>query len=140
MLPDNSFSLAIDHWVDEVIRDGGTIDQAVRIIALELFTRVILRSPVDTGRFRGNWQVMIGDVPDGVLDLTDPSGAATVSKATAEILKLRAGEIITLINNLDYSIRLEDGHSKQAPGGMVKVTILEFDEATKKAATQVYGR
>lgn len=138
-MEDRSFSLNVDHWVEKIIRDGGTLDQAIRIIALELFTKVILRSPVDTGRFRGNWQVMIGDVPDGVLDLTDPNGAATISKMTAEVLKLRAGQTITLINNLPYSLKLEDGWSKQAPAGMVKMTVLEFDEAARKAAAQAAG-
>lgn len=132
-----TFALDVSRFVREVVKDGGTIDEAIRSIALEMFSRVILKSPVDTGRFRGNWQVQIGGIPDGVLDLTDPSGGATISKATAETMKLRAGQTINLINNLPYSIRLEDGYSKQAPEGMVKITVLEFGAVAKEAAAKV---
>lgn len=110
------------------------MDIVFRKVALDMFTKVIMRSPVDTGRFRGNWQVAIGRVPDGVLDLTDKSGRATISKATAASMNLRAGQVIYLANNLPYARRLEYGWSKQAPRGMVRITIREFNASVRKAA------
>jgi len=102
------------------------MDLAVRKVALELFSRVILRSPVDTGRFRGNWQVSVGNIPSGTLELDDKSGTATVSKAAAAAAGVKAGDIIYLANNLPYAMRLEEGYSSQAPGGMVALTAQEF--------------
>ena len=108
------------------------MDLAVRKIALELFSRVILKSPVDTGRFRANWQVSIGSVPDGTLELTDASGTATISKATARTAGVKAGDVIFLVNNLPYAQRLEDGYSGQAPAGMVGLTVQEFQQIARQ--------
>ncbi len=102
------------------------MDLAVQKIALELFSRVILKTPVDKGRARANWQVAIGTAPDGTLELEDKSGTATVSAATATAAGVRAGDVIFLVNNLPYIQKLEDGYSGQAPAGMVGLTVQEF--------------
>jgi hypothetical protein len=103
------------------------MDLAVRRVSLEIFSRVILKSPVDTGRFRGNWQVAIGSIPSGTLELDDKTGTATVSKADLKLVGAKAGDTIYLANNLPYAVRLEEGYSKtQAPQGMVALTVQEF--------------
>lgn len=117
------------------IKAQGKMTAVVRKVALDAFSEVILRSPVDTGRFRGNWQVAIGAVPSGVLDLTDPSGAAAMSQVQATAMGLKAGDVIHLVNNLPYGPRLEDGWSKQAPGGMIRLTAQRF-QAIVQAATR----
>lgn len=110
---------------------------AVQKIALEVFSRVILRSPVDTGRFRGNWQVGIGNVPAGTLELEDKTGRATINKAQAAALSLEAGQSITLVNNLPYAQRLEDGYSSQAPAGMVALTVQDFLAIAEQVGVEV---
>ena len=113
------------------------MDLAVRKVSLEIFSRVILKSPVDSGRFRGNWQVAIGSIPSGTLELDDKTGIATVSKADAKLFSAKAGDTIYLANNLPYAMRLEEGgyndgpktiggFSTQAPQGMVALTVQEF--------------
>ncbi len=123
-----------------VTKTEGKIEDAARKIVIDAFSEVILRSPVDTGRFRGNWQVAIGAVPDGALDLTDPGGAATVSTATAAAMGLKAGDVIYLANNLPYAMRLEFGHSSQAPGGMVRLTATRFQAIADKVIAEVARR
>ena len=102
------------------------MDLAVRKIALEMFRRIILKSPVDTGRFRGNWQIAIGSVPNGTLELDDKTGTATIAKGAATALGFNAGETIFFANNLPYARRLEEGYSQQAPAGMVALTVQQF--------------
>ena len=109
----------------------------VRKIALDMFRRVIIKSPVDTGRFKSNWQVAIGSIPFGTLELNDKTGAATIAQVTAATLGLKAGDVIYLVNNLAYARALEYGHSKQAPAGMVRVTIAEYNAVANKAAGEV---
>lgn len=113
----------LHQWTDKTI---AKVETAHRKIALDAFTRVILRSPVDTGRFRGNWQVAIGSVPTGTLELDDKDGTVVIGKVQAEALNLRAGDSIYLVNNLPYAIPLEYGHSSQSPQGMVRLTVQEF--------------
>jgi hypothetical protein len=131
----------VGSFADEISRfEAKTLakmDLAARKLSLEVFSKVILRSPVDTGRFRGNWQVAIGSVPDGTIELDDASGTATVSKAQATTARMKAGDVIYLANNLPYAMKLEEGgypdgpkvengRSSQAPNGMVALTAQEF--------------
>lgn len=129
-----NFELDIQKFVDKA---KGNIDLVIRKIALDLFRRVIMKSPVDTGRFKGNWQVAIGSIPAGVLAIDDKSGSATISKMTAAVLGLKAGQVIYLVNNLEYARPLEYGHSKQAPAGVVRTTLQEFPQVVAKAANEV---
>ena len=118
-----SFSKELGAFEAKTVRK---LDLAVKKIALELFSRVILRSPVDTGRFRGNWQVQVGGVPSGTLELDDKTGEATIGKVQAAAVGLVAGDVIYLANNLPYGPRLEEGYSGQAPQGMVALTVQDF--------------
>lgn len=78
------------------------------------------------GRFRGNWQVTFGSPATDQLTNVDPSGSATIADGSNVLADAQVGTMIYLINNLPYSERLEDGWSKQAPAGMVKVTVADF--------------
>jgi hypothetical protein len=134
MATDNLFEVQIAKFVEKA---NGNIDLVVRKVALDMFTRVIIKSPVDTGRFKGNWQVAIESIPAGTLKIYDKEGTATIAKVTAEVLGLKAGQIIYLVNNVSYAIPLEYGHSQQAPGGMVRITIQEWNAVVNKAASEV---
>jgi hypothetical protein len=120
-----------------VAKAKGNADLVVRKVALEMFSRVIQKSPVDTGRFKGNWQVAIGSLPAGTLEINDKGGTATIARVTATALGVKAGDVIYLVNNLEYALPLEYGHSKQAPSGMVRLTILEFNGIVSQAAASV---
>ena len=99
-------------------------DVAVRKITFELFSRVIMKSPVDTGRFRGNWFTQIGSVSSNVNhSLFDKSGSVALNQAGAIAAKIEAGDVIYMSNSLPYAGRLEYGYSQQAPVGMVRVSI-----------------
>lgn len=107
---------------------------AAQKIAGEVFRRVILRTPVDTGRARGNWQVTIGAPSDLTLDGTD-GGRSAVLRAIETVRGWRLGSAaIYLTNNLPYIERLENGWSKQAPTGMVALTVAEFGGIAADAA------
>ena len=43
------------------------------------------------------------------------------------------GQMAYIINNLPYAIPLEFGHSTQAPGGMVRVTVARFQRIVLEA-------
>ena len=117
------FANQMQGWVQKTMAKS---DTAVRMIALRMFSRIILKSPVLSGRFRGNWQLAIGSVPEGTLELDDKTGTATIAKGAATALGFNAGETIFFANNLPYARRLEEGYSQQAPAGMVALTVQEF--------------
>jgi len=113
------------------------MDLAVRKIALEMFRRIILKSPVLSGRFRGNWQLAIGSVPNGTLELDDKTGTATIAKGAATALGANAGDTIYFANNLPYARRLEEGYSQKAPNGMVALTIQEFQSVVSRIGIEL---
>ncbi|WP_265498856.1 hypothetical protein [Providencia rustigianii] len=75
------------------------------------------------GRFRGNWQVTF-DVPaDGETGRVDKSGNMTKAIGNYVLEQFKVGmNAIYFTNNVPYAYRLEMGHSKQAPNGMIAIT------------------
>ena len=112
-----------------------THKQLVQKASIHLLRGVVLRSPVDTGRFRANWQITEGSVFQGVIQDFNAgedgsSGAAVASGAIRKGINTVLGspkEFPTyyLTNNLPYAIRLENGWSDQAPNGMVALSLLD---------------
>lgn len=119
-----TFALEIDKFFTEEV-EGQTL-LVTQKLGMEALSRVVLRSPVDTGRFRGNWTVSINQ-PDGSMsDAVDPAGGATIAKGASAITGIREPRIVYVQNNLPYAERLENGWSKQAPAGVVAVTFAEL--------------
>jgi hypothetical protein len=102
----------------------GQIEQAARKIAFEAFSRVIQRSPVDTGRFRANWNVSYG-APNYATTAGTAGGIGEAQK----VLTLPVGGVVFLANGLPYAHRLEYGWSKQAPGGMIRLVAAEIGQS-----------
>lgn len=92
-------------------------------ISLGILSRLVLASPVDTGRFRGNWQVDIGRDPLAELEGADKSGAGTISRGAATIKGAAPFREVIIANNLPYGPRLNDGWSRQAPAGFVEAAV-----------------
>lgn len=119
-----------------VERAKGNQDLVVRKVALDLMTSLVMKSPVDTGRFRGNWQVQYSLTPR-TLELVDRTGAATLASAQMDLSAFSIGRMLYLVNHLPYAVPLEYGHSKQAPAGMVRITVTEFDQFLTRAVGEV---
>jgi hypothetical protein len=114
-------------------RAGDNADAAVRKVVLDVGSRLVLRSPRDTGRFASNWFYSEGA----------PSSKSTLSVGSPEmqdagaLTKDAAGKVHYITNNLPYAWRLENGYSKQAPAGMVGLTVVEFQSIVSKAALEI---
>ena len=109
------------------------MDASLREIIIEVGNSLIRMSPVDTGRFRGNWQMSIDAPPAGALSTLDPTGAEATARIAGESILFRAGTTAFIVNNLPYAIPLEYGHSDQAPGGMVRITQARFQQIVEEA-------
>ncbi|MCV4287870.1 HK97 gp10 family phage protein [Pseudomonas capsici] len=104
-----------------IARVEDDMTKQLRIIAMALLGEIVSRSPVDTGRFRGNTTVTIGSPVFSSNQTLDPTGTATISKGASVLSGLKPYSIIYIQNNLPYSEKLENGHSKQAPSGVFGV-------------------
>ncbi len=119
---------------------------------LDLAGKIIKRSPVGNislwkvkrkpkgyagGRFRANWTATLNRPSTSKTSSKDKSGRKAIKSAKTTTLKYKLGDSLFLVNNLPYSIALEDGWSKQAPIGMVKVTVALFHGIVSKEVRKV---
>ena len=123
------------------------IDDVVEDVAVSLSQKIIERTPVGQpstwespgsappgyvgGRARANWFPAINSPSDDTTESTSTNESA--SRITG-IQKEIVGNVYYLTNNLPYIRRLEyDNWSKQAPRGMVRVTLREALSELRRA-------
>lgn len=128
------FGIGLEKWFEQAVGSGptggGTV--AVKKIALEVLTRVVLKTPVQSGRARGNWFVTINEPDMSVADQVDPTGRLAIGEGTSVITAMPSAQTVIIQNNLPYIGKLESGSSQQAPVGMVAVTIAEIKAGLSK--------
>lgn len=130
----SKFTLDIQAFVSKAKKNPETV---MRSVSLKLFSAIIKASPVDTGRFRGNWQTTGVTPATGLIAGVDPTGNKAVNSAATFITNAPGWDTFTLTNNLPYAERLEYGWSKQAPVGMVRVNIARFQQLINEEAAKV---
>lgn len=113
----------------------------VRKVCIEAATNIIMRTAVDKGTARLNWQASLGSPMSGIVAGADKSGQIAIQAATRQAMQA-PGTIFFLTNNLPYILPLEfglysqgagasqkttrDGYSVQSANGMVRVTVEEI--------------
>jgi len=125
---------------------------AVNIFAFEVFNRVVMRTPVDTGAARQNWLVTINSETDSY-DENKTSGNV-LAEGGAVIEGAKGDDTIYIQNSVPYIGVLEygrtnpvknpvkstpEGRSSQAPNGMVGVTLAKADQLWDKAVKAAKG-
>ena len=97
--------------------DRKDLDKAFRSICLGIYKDVILGTPVDTGRARGNWQIAIGVPPREEIARKERGGATNqMNEAKSKINRPIAGKSVFMANNVGYIMELEEGSSPQSKG------------------------
>lgn len=124
-------ALAFDKQIEAFAKKSNiSIDRAIRGTSIKLFSAIILASPVDTGRFRANWQASNERPASGEVNgFADP-----VNKVATYINGAPFANEFTLANNLPYAYRLEFGYSDQAPQGMVRINVARFQRILDEQA------
>lgn len=141
----STFALQISEWAKKA---NERADQVVGRVVVNIASRLDARSPVGDatywkhkpppgyvgGRFRGNWQLGVETIPQGETGRVDPAGGETLGAIVREIPTKAAGLRFFLVNNVPYAQRIEDGWSRQAPNGLVGLTVTEFQGIVAEAA------
>lgn len=141
-----SFTLDVRNFVEKTKRNNETV---MRQVSFKLFSAIIKASPVDTGRFRMNWQAAGATPADGITQATDQGGGKAISNAGEYVLKAPNWFEFTLTNNLPYANVIEyggypgdgpntiGGYSRQAPAGIVRITIKQFNKLLEEESDKV---
>lgn len=119
-----SFRDDINKFKDQ-IKDDTSLK--VERLALEVFDRVLKKSPVRRGRFRASWTIAEGvPVVNNVTTGGTPENPLPPPEQPTS-LSLPLFPVVFINNSLPYGERLENGYSKQAPAGMVGLTLAEVE-------------
>lgn len=108
-----------------------------KLLALELYKRIMQKTPVDKGTLRGSWTVSIGTPSDN--NKGKQTSAANSQEMTAaeaghlegalsQMAEMKLGNVVWINNSMPYVGVIEfDGHSQEkAPRGMVNISIQEL--------------
>jgi hypothetical protein len=135
-------SRQFDDNLNKILKKAkGNASAIARKVALELYTKVVVKSPVDSGRLRGNWNVGINAINGAEYEAdvsklgAIPSGSGMVRSMSA-LSAFKIGDVIYVTNNMPYVYKLEyglynngaktvNGYSTQAPQGFVRITYKE---------------
>lgn len=108
----------------------GEVHEGVKDTAKAYLVTAADLTPVDTGAAISNWQVGINASPSGVLPPHVPGKfrstalenlSATIQAGTSIIDLSKPGDVLHIVNNIDYIGDLDDGTSSQAPSGMTAI-------------------
>ena len=120
------FSLDVSRFVNNTRLK---MNDVVRGAMYDLASNVIRRTPVKTGRARGNWIMTMDHGPStaqtGVLDKSGEHSLDRIALALEQFDAKRTRSI-WLTNCLPYIIMLEYGWSPQSPAGIVRTSLLLF--------------
>jgi hypothetical protein len=146
----STFAIDVAKFGEKAVRNTRLL---VRRVALDVFGRVILKTPVGNpslwkslsappgyvgGRLRGNWQTSVGAPAEGELDRLQAEAVGAAQLEGQIIAGAWNGEgSIFLTNNLPYAEEVERGHSSQAPTGMVRVTLAEYPGIVERQVRRV---
>ena len=111
------------------------LEKIIRKTAIDLWTEIVMASPVDRGRYRASHGIMASE-PTGDEPAASDPGKGNVLPAPSK--PLSGSEIgftweikddaIWFYNNLIYAEVIEDGdHSDQAPQGVYNITLSNFN-------------
>lgn len=126
-------------------------ENSVRATAIKTWNAIIKGSPVDSGRFRGNW-FATGQKPSERVNFNiDKTGSKAISAATNVVLNLKDASTFTLTNNLPYADVIEyggyrdgpnttNGYSKQSPNGVVRVNIARARKLIEEESRKRYSK
>jgi hypothetical protein len=99
---------------------------ALQQTSLDAISRMIDRTPVDTGAAKAHWFARGTPTESFDKDKTDKSGNSTKARAKRDLKQVRIGDRVYLVNSAPYFIFLERGTSDQAPSGVVAITLAEL--------------
>lgn len=115
------FALDIDEEFRKAVEEP--LLRTVISVAMELEERVKTKTPVDTGNARASWTGSVGS-PDF---LPQSKGGVASGGSMAAVAAMTKPDIVYITNSAVYASQLENGSSKQAPQGMVALSIAEIE-------------
>ena len=128
-----SFTVDLRKMIEEAT---GNAEEVVKLASLNLYKKIVYKTPVDTGHLQKNWNMSLRYADTTVTDMGNVTDTIQSAEKIISSFKLKDG--IWIANNVPYAYDIEYGKSKvKAPQGMVRVSLQEFDTIFKGSAMTV---
>ena len=128
-----SFTVDLKKMIEEAT---GNAEEVVKLASLNLYKKIVYKTPVDTGHLQKNWNMSLRYADTTVTDMGNVTDTIKSAEKIISSFKLKDG--IWIANNVPYAYDIEYGKSKvKAPQGMVRVSLQEFDTIFKGSAMTV---
>jgi hypothetical protein len=88
----------------------------------------ILAPVVLTGRYRSNWTIGVGAPNTSTRQTAGRPGAPVAPPSQPALPGMTLGQTVYITNSLPYSGRIEAGHSRKAPAGVVGPVVRELQQ------------
>lgn len=96
---------------------------------LVLMTSPGINAPVVlTGRYRSNWTIGVGAPNTSTHETSGRPGAPASAPSQPAVPGLTLGQTVYITNSLPYAGRIEQGHSRKAPAGVVGPVVAELQQ------------
>lgn len=116
----------------EVMAKLNKLGQAAGI---HCFGNVIKNSPVDTGRFRGNWQASLA--APITAEVNSAVAVGRIEDVAITFRGIDITDVVYLTNNLPYAEALEFGWSDQQPSGWVRQEVARTQDFINRKAKEI---
>lgn len=90
-------------------------------IAKQIYTGIVMRTPVRTGSLRASWRAAVG-APD-LSKVTHKDPNSPLAAPTFPLTSIPAYSKVYISNSHKYVLPIEYGWSDKSPQGMVRVTL-----------------
>jgi hypothetical protein len=124
----DEFNRGLDDFAEKTIPEE--MNKFMIWLGSKLLNGFVKKTPIDTGRAQGNWQVTFHRPASGKIESYSQDRGSTIRKGLSKLKQMKADGVVQVVyitNNVDYIIKLEEGHSQRAPSGMVSVTLAEME-------------
>ena len=98
------------------------LETVVKRVSFDVYNKAKQNTPVDTGRARGSW-----NISEEYADLSTLPEGEYPTGTTNAVGSISGKDEVHISNNLEYINALDEGRSRQAPSGMVDVTIAQVE-------------
>lgn len=135
-------------------RAGGNARLVIKKVVIDVGTSIVMKTPVGDpltwanpgmapagyvgGRARGSWQYGHGTPTAGEPGGVDQSGGGPIGRISAGVNTGDAADVHFITSDVPHMRPLEyEGHSRQAPEGMVRKTISEYQAFVAQAVREL---
>lgn len=123
-------------FASQLARFSGTTQNKVRNVyrgaSLDLFSAIVIATPVKQGVLRGAWHVDFNTAIVSTTTEVSINSRATIAKIEEKMEGVKIDDVVYFSNNTPYADPIEyDGISGKAPEGMVRINTIRWDRFVK---------